>query len=164
MTTIDTILDEIIRREGGYVNHPADRGGPTKFGITAQTLGAWRKLGRAATAAEVQALTENEARAIYRQQYITGPGLDVITHPGLLHLLVDSGVHSGPKRAVQWLQSALGDGRRRHRPQDPRGTGCRRPRCALQQGAGAALAPSRAADHKRSEAVGLRCWLDEPDG
>ena len=26
----------------------------------------------------------------------------------LLHLLVDAGVHSGPKRAVQWLQSALG--------------------------------------------------------
>jgi len=110
MNTIDTILDEIIRREGGYVNHPADRGGRRTFGITAQTLGAWLKLGRPATAAEVQALTETEARAIYRQQYITGPGLDVITHPGLLHLLVDAGVHSGPKRAVQWLQSALGDG------------------------------------------------------
>jgi len=110
MTPIDTILDEIIRREGGYVNHPSDRGGPTNFGITAQTLGAWRKLGRPATAAEVQALTETEARAIYRHQYITGPGLDVITHPGLLHLLVDAGVHSGPKQAVQWLQSALGDG------------------------------------------------------
>ncbi len=108
MNAIDTILGDIIRREGGYVNHPADRGGPTKFGITAQTLGAWRKLGRAATAAEVQALTETEARAIYRQQYITAPGFEVITHPELLGLLVDSGVHSGPKRAVQWLQAALG--------------------------------------------------------
>jgi lysozyme family protein len=108
MNPIDTILDEIIRREGGYVNHPADRGGPTNFGITAQTLGSWRKLGRPATAAEVQALTEPEARAIYRQQYITGPGFDAITHSALLHLLVDAGVHSGPKRAVQWLQTALG--------------------------------------------------------
>jgi lysozyme family protein len=108
MNTIDTILDEILRREGGYVNHPADRGGPTHFGITAQTLGAWRKLGRPATAAEVQALTETEARAIYRQQYITAPGFETITHPALLHLLVDAAVHSGPKRAVQWLQTALG--------------------------------------------------------
>ena len=35
-------------------------------------------------------------------------GFETITHPALLHLLVDAGVHSGPKRAVQWLQSALG--------------------------------------------------------
>ena len=108
MNAIDTILDDIMRREGGYVNHPADRGGPTNFGITAQTLGSWRKLGRPATAAEVQALTETEARAIYRQQYITDPGFEVITHPALLHLLVDAGVHSGAKRAAQWLQAALG--------------------------------------------------------
>jgi lysozyme family protein len=105
---IDAILDAIIRREGGYVNHPVDRGGPTKFGITAQTLGHWRQLSRPATAAEVQALTEEEARAIYRQQYITAPGFDAISDPALLHLLVDAAVHSGPKRAVQWLQEALG--------------------------------------------------------
>lgn len=92
MSTIEQILDDILRREGGYVNHPADRGGPTNFGITAQTLGNWRKLGRPATATEVQALTENEASAIYRQQYISGPGFDAITHPALLHLLVDAGV------------------------------------------------------------------------
>ncbi len=108
MNAIDTILDEIIRREGGYVNHPADRGGPTKYGITAETFGSWRKLGRPATADEVQALTETEARAIYRQMYIIAPGFKYITHPALLHLLVDSAVHSGPKRAVQWLQTALG--------------------------------------------------------
>jgi len=99
MNLIDTILDEIIRREGGYVNHPDDRGGSTNFGIAAQTLGEWRKLGRPASAAEVQALTKDEARALYRQQYITGPGFEAITHPGLLHLLVDTAVHSGPKRA-----------------------------------------------------------------
>lgn len=56
----------------------------------------------------MQALTETEARAIYRQQYITEPGFEVITHPALLHLLLDAGVHSVPKRAVRWLQTALG--------------------------------------------------------
>jgi lysozyme family protein len=105
---IDALLDEVLRREGGYVNHPADRGGPTKFGITAKTLGDWRRLGRAATAPEVSALTTDEARAIYRQRYIADPGFEGIKHLPLLALLIDAGVHSGPKRAVEWLQTALG--------------------------------------------------------
>ena len=32
----------------------------------------------------------------------------ILCAAALLHLLVDAAVHSGPKRAVQWLQSALG--------------------------------------------------------
>jgi hypothetical protein len=32
--SVDTLIDEVISREGGYVDHPADRGGPTMFGIT----------------------------------------------------------------------------------------------------------------------------------
>ena len=31
---IEKYLDELIKREGGYVNNPADRGGATKYGIT----------------------------------------------------------------------------------------------------------------------------------
>ena len=31
---VNELIDELIEREGGYVNHPSDRGGPTRFGIT----------------------------------------------------------------------------------------------------------------------------------
>ena len=31
---IDQYLEDLIKREGGYVNNPADRGGATKYGIT----------------------------------------------------------------------------------------------------------------------------------
>ncbi len=31
---IEQYLTELIQREGGYVNNPADRGGVTKYGIT----------------------------------------------------------------------------------------------------------------------------------
>lgn len=105
---VETLIDDIIHREGGYVNYPSDRGGPTKYGITARTLGNWRHLNRAATDNEVAVLTESEARAIYCQKYIIEPGFDAITHPALMALLVDSGVHSGPRQAVKWLQIALG--------------------------------------------------------
>ena len=30
----DALIDAVIDREGRYVNHPADRGGPTCWGIT----------------------------------------------------------------------------------------------------------------------------------
>ena len=29
----DRLIDELIEREGGFVNHPGDRGGATRFGI-----------------------------------------------------------------------------------------------------------------------------------
>ena len=32
--TIDQLIDDVIAREGGYSDHPADRGGPTRWGIT----------------------------------------------------------------------------------------------------------------------------------
>ena len=31
---VDELIDDVIGREGGYSNHPADRGGPTRWGIT----------------------------------------------------------------------------------------------------------------------------------
>ena len=104
--TIDDVLTEVIRKEGGYVNDPADRGGATHMGITAGTLGRWRGLGRAATPEEVKALTESEARAIYAQQYVVGPGFDNLPD-WLMPILVDDGVLSGPKTAITTLQGVL---------------------------------------------------------
>jgi lysozyme family protein len=103
--TVDDIIDDIIRREGGFVDHPADRGGPTKYGITQATLAEWR--GRPVTANEVAALTVDEARRIYRTLYIDKPGLDALPEP-LRGLVVDTAVHSGAKTAVRLLQQAIG--------------------------------------------------------
>jgi len=103
-----SIIDGLLAREGGYVNDPADPGGPTKFGITAASLGAWRKLGRSASAEEVEALGEAEARAIYRARYVEGPGFDALGNQDLRTVVVDCGVLHGPRNAVRMLQRALG--------------------------------------------------------
>lgn len=103
-----TIIADVIDREGGFVDHPSDRGGATKYGITAATLGAWRKLGRPATCAEVQALDVRDAGAIYRQQYILGPGFDAILDSALRVNVIDDGILSGPVTAIETLQRALG--------------------------------------------------------
>lgn len=93
--------------EGGYSNHPKDPGGATKYGITAATLGSWRKLGRRATPAEVQALTLAEATQILDRQYaqpIRYPELPA----GLDYAVFDYAVNSGPAQAAKTLQRILG--------------------------------------------------------
>ena len=103
--TTEEILTGLLRREGGYVDHPADKGGPTNMGITQATLAAWRK--GSATVADVQALTEAEARQIYRRQYVEAPGFEAVTHDGLRALLIDYYVTSWDD-AIRDLQKLLG--------------------------------------------------------
>lgn len=104
--TTDQTIDDILRREGGYVAFPEDRGGCTNRGITIETLGVWR--GRPVTCADVEALTESEARAIYRSLYVDRPGFDAVRDDRLRALLIDWGVHSGPRTAIRGLQAAIG--------------------------------------------------------
>lgn len=106
---IQEALEAILEREGGYVDHPADKGGPTKFGVTLTTLAEWRKGWQKAISAEdVKALTIQEAKDIYRKAYIERPGFRSISDPRLFALIVDSAVNHGPDRATKFLQSALG--------------------------------------------------------
>jgi len=101
---VKAIVDGILAREGGYSDHPADRGGATKYGITARTLGAHRHLGRHATRAEVKALNEWEARDIYEQSYVR-PFRNI---PAPLQvLLIDWGVTTSRPTVIKALQVSL---------------------------------------------------------
>jgi len=102
---VDALIDRLLVREGGYVNHAADRGGPTNFGITQATLSAWR--GRPVSPEEVRAMDQSTARAIYRDRYLTRPGFDGIQDPELQEFVFDYAVNSGPGAAAKGLQTAL---------------------------------------------------------
>jgi lysozyme family protein len=103
--TNEDIIAAILEHEGGFVNHPADHGGPTNFGITQKTLSAWR--GMPVTAADVEALSRTEAKQIYRVRYLERPGFDKIWNGSLRHLAVDSAVQHGTERVVKWIQALI---------------------------------------------------------
>jgi lysozyme family protein len=110
-SNFEASLNAVLRHEGGYVDHPADPGGATNLGITRATLARWR--GRAASKAEVKALTRSEAAAVYRAFYWDEIAGDTLPD-GLDFAVFDYSVNSGPSRAARALQAVAGvrtDGR-----------------------------------------------------
>jgi lysozyme family protein len=99
------VLALVFRSEGGYVDHPADPGGATNYGITLATLSACR--GRRCTKDDVRELTAEEAGEIYRSRYWDKARCDELP-AGIDYAVFDAAVHSGPGRAVRMLQKALG--------------------------------------------------------
>lgn len=100
---IDQLIDALIEREGGYCDHPADRGGATCWGITEAVAradgyrGAMRDLPRA------------RAASIYRRLYWLEPGFARVAAdaPAVAAELFDTGVNMGPGVATGFLQRAL---------------------------------------------------------
>ncbi len=106
MISVKHIITEIIRREGGFVNHKNDRGGPTNFGVTQRTLS--RYLQREASIEDVKNMTRETAYEIYERDYYKAPRIDTI--PENLHAIVtDASVLYGPKRAIIFLQNIVNE-------------------------------------------------------
>ena len=97
------LIDELIAREGGFVASPADRGGPTRFGITQATARAHGYAG------DVARLPRATAAAIYRQDYWIAPRLDRVAAlaPRIAAELFDTGANMGPATAAGFLRRAL---------------------------------------------------------
>lgn len=101
--SIEKMIDEVIRREGGYSNHPADRGGPTNWGITEQVARAYGFL------ADMRTLPRSAAVNIYKTRYWTGPKFDQVAAlcPPIGDELFDTGINMGVATAGKFLQRAL---------------------------------------------------------
>lgn len=93
----DKAFERLIGHEGGYVNHPSDPGGETKYGISK----------RAYPGEDIAAMTLDRAKQIYRRDYWGPAGCDAV--PDALKFdLFDMAVNAGVRRAVQTLQRAVG--------------------------------------------------------
>lgn len=97
-------MNDIIRREGGYVDHPEDKGGPTNHGVTQATLTAWR--GKPASKEDVKKLTPGEAKKIYWNMFIKQFEF-ALDDQRILDFISDSSIHHGPVQTMRWLQRAL---------------------------------------------------------
>lgn len=107
--SVDDIISRVIEVEGSdYTNDPSDSGGPTRFGITLSVLRKARG-GGVVTASDVAALTEIEARSIYRKLYVVDPGFEMVLRisNAIGVEVIDSGVNCGQPTAAMWLQRCL---------------------------------------------------------
>lgn len=104
-STFNRAFEKTVGIEGGYVDHPADRGGPTRFGITRDTARAHGYIG------PMDSLPLETAKQIYYSSYWCDRRLplDQISQwsEALAEELFDTGVNMGVESAAKMLQLAV---------------------------------------------------------
>lgn len=101
--TKDDIFNSILGKEGGYVNNPNDKGGPTNWGITQAVARAHGYSG------DMKSLTRDQALKILEADYWYGPRFNQIAEVSseIAVELADTGVNMGPSVAAKFLQRSL---------------------------------------------------------
>ncbi|HUO23658.1 MAG TPA: glycosyl hydrolase 108 family protein [Caulobacteraceae bacterium] len=99
----EACLQTVLALEGGYVDDPRDRGGPTNMGVT---LAAYsRALGRPATPDSLRDMTLGEAASLYRAFYWRPAGCEALA-AGLDLMAFDAAVNMGVGEARRLLATA----------------------------------------------------------
>ena len=100
------ILKPFIRSwEGGYVNHPNDKGGATKWGVT---IGTFRAVyGKSKTVLDLKNMTESQWDYIFGQVFWNKCLTDLINNQSVANLVVDWYWGSGTT-ALKRIQRVLG--------------------------------------------------------
>ncbi len=107
----DQCIDRVVAVEGGFSDHPADRGGPTMYGCTEAVARAYGYEG------PMRELSRDRALLIYRSRYWDALNLSSVAmlSKGLAAELFDTAVNQGPGRAGEYLQRCLNGLNRRAR-------------------------------------------------
>ena len=91
----DSIIDHVLKHEGGYVNDPTDLGGETKYGITKRFY----------PDLDIKNLTTEDAKEIYKKDYWDKGRVESLPN-NLWHIFFDMSINMGRKTAVKILQRA----------------------------------------------------------
>jgi len=106
MAEFDLVIDKTLRHEGGdtFTNDTLDRGGATKYGISQK---AYPDL-------DIRNLSEDQAKAIYRQDYwdkVRGDDIQSqIMAETIFDVSVNMGIAGGSKLAQKTLEIEPADG------------------------------------------------------
>lgn len=96
---------EVLKHEGGFVNHPKDPGGITNLGVTKKTWDEWT--GEDVSPDDMKALTPNLVKPLYKNRYWDACRCDDLPS-GVDYCVFDTAVNSGRVRATKFLQSVVG--------------------------------------------------------
>ena len=101
--SIEEIINKTVAIEGGYSNHPDDKGGETMFGITIAVARANGYLG------SMRYMPRSIALDIFRKEYFDNPKFNLVYQisPAIAEELFDTGVNMGTPKACKIFQEAL---------------------------------------------------------
>lgn len=102
--TINAALDQVATIEGGWSDDPRDPGGKTNHGVTLKFLQSIRP---DATEDDLRNLTKEDARGIFRSEFVDKVGIDKL--PDRVQAeAIGLSINAGPARAIKALQAAAG--------------------------------------------------------
>lgn len=99
MASFDVAIVYVLKNEGGYTHNPADRGGPTNFGITEKEARAHGYTG------DMRNFPLDQAKNIYKQDYWK---FDGIASQKVATKLLDMAVNMGLVTTVKTAQLIVG--------------------------------------------------------
>ncbi len=101
----DAALGFTLYFEGGFSDHPADKGGRTYRGILQTEYNAYRAQ-RGLPPLDVAQMSEAELLEIYQQYWDNSKA--AVMHPALSIVMFDTAVNFGIQNSITFLQQALG--------------------------------------------------------
>ena len=113
MANFNKAIELILKNEGSYQKHPADKGNynskgllvGTKYGISARTLEKWKY--HPVSASDMQNLSISEAKEIYFKYYWIGIHGNQIHDQDNAELIFDHAVNAGVGGASKLVQKVL---------------------------------------------------------
>lgn len=106
---VSKMVEDILHQEGGFVDDPDDKGGPTKHGVSlryARNIGLDLDGDGDTDKDDIMLVDERIARQLYLSDFYLAPRINTLPEP-LQPFTFDSAVNHGPARAIMFVQGAV---------------------------------------------------------